>query len=91
MQEGVEVICKRLGKGVTGGVRQAVELGAFHRLLDGDAPEIPPCHRIPGHPPTDREAIGRLVGRATHNDRGGHIVLLHAVPHRRPAVRNHGA
>ena len=91
MQEIGEALRQRLGEGVAGGARQAVELGGFHCLSGGDAPEGPPCHGIPGHPSTDLEALGRLGGRAIRNARGGHIEVMHTVHHRRPPGRNRGA
>ena len=50
VREGGEALRQRLGEGIAGGARQVVELGAFHCLSDGDAPEEPPFHGIPGHP-----------------------------------------
>ena len=44
---------QRLGEESEGGAGQAVELGALHCISDGDNPEGPPCHSIPGYPEKD--------------------------------------
>ena len=68
-----------------------VELGAIHRLSDGDVSESPPCHGIPGHPTADRQKIGRVVDGKLRNAGGGHVEVLNSVPHRCPPDRNRGA
>ena len=39
-----------------------MELGAVHRLSDGDPAMSPSCQRIQGNPPANLKATGRLGG-----------------------------
>ena len=50
-----------------------MELGATHRLAYGDAPEVPPCHGIPGHPTVDRQKVGRVGDGKLRDAGGGHV------------------
>ena len=46
-----------------------MELGAVHRISDGDPATRTSCHRIPGDPPANRKTAGRLGG-------GEHAMLV---------------
>ena len=66
------------------GAGHTVELGAVHRLTDGDTAMSPTCHRIPRHTIVDREVPGRLGGRQIRNAHGGHPAQVYKVPHHCP-------
>ena len=75
-----DVLLRRLGESCRG-VGHTVELVAVHGLPDVDSAKIPTCHRIPRHLAADNEAPGRLGGRQTCDDPGGHPENVRRVPH----------
>ena len=68
-----------------------VELGAVHRLPDGDPATSPPRHHIPCDPAPDREEVGCLGARQAFNACRGHPQVLRGLSDRRPERGDGGA
>ena len=84
-------VCWDAGGIFKGGVGQTVELGAVHRLSDGDPAMIPSCNCIPGNPPANRKAAGRLGGGKSFHSVRGHAASVRGVSNRRPEGGDGGA
>ena len=60
-----------------------MEIGAVHRLSEGDPATSLICHRIPGHLLAHRKETGRLGGGGSFDAGGGHVASVWGIPHRR--------
>ena len=68
-----------------------MELGAVHRLSDGDPATRLTCHRIPGHPSAHRKAAGLLGRGEAFHAGGGHAAIVQGIYHRLPKGGDGGA
>ena len=75
---------RTLGEELKGGAGQTVELGAVHRLSDGDPATSPSCQQIPGHLSAHRKAAGRLGGEEAFHAGRGHAASVRRILHFRP-------
>ena len=53
-----------------------MELGAVHRLSDGDPAMSSTCNRIPGHTLGHRKETGRLGGGEAFDAGGRHVASV---------------
>ena len=79
------------GSRVAGGAGPALELGAVHRLPDGDPTTSPPRHRISCDQTPDGEAARVLGGRQACNPCRRHPQVVRGIPNRRPEGGDGGA
>ena len=68
-----------------------MELGAVHRLSEGDLSKRPTCHRIQRNPEADQEEAQNLGIRQTRDAGGGDSAHLHKITHHLPKRGYQGA